>query len=282
MTFGSDSAINLFDIVAGTTKNVGNQYYPNRSCCHIAIPHTRTHGPRIFEFPRIIHTHMHGDRTIVYFDIDHHEWVSTGTVIPVRDIIGVARLTDTEVVIYGNDVCFNGTGNRCLLFNTDTHKMTDLPDTIVCRVLPALPAIVHFRGRVVVIGGYNDKSMGVENCEQYTPGAVAWEPMPNIPTKVGCARAAVVDDNIYVIMGLYAGSVYMYDGATWHDIGIVWGSFSRLDCKLFNYKGTPAILCNDGLIRTLDTETGTWNTLDGITTPPSGALMSYQSELCTF
>lgn len=262
MLCDSKHNFNMFDIATWTTENIGKRYHIDGMSHWIVVPPTGIHGHRIFEFPHVLADWS--DKTIKYFDVRQREWAVTRGVNPVRGQFAVACLTDTEVVICGCEKKSDSTEGICFLFNTDTHETTELPKMASCR---AYPVVLHYRGTVVAIGACLDAGGWVCSCEQYIPGAVAWEPMGELAKGDLCLQAVAVDDRIYAITGLCFLNAHMYDGATWHVLRVTFDGFDSLRRGLFNYKGAPAVLGQKGQIQMLDTEAGVFHTVDGVTGP---------------
>lgn len=239
----------------------------------VVMPPTRTHGYRVFAIPNIFLHKTECNQIIRYFDVDQRKWVSTEKPLPCPRADKVVRLTDTKIAMcgYKGD---SGTQTACALFDVDTYELTELPDMTIHR---ENFGTIHYRGTIVVIGGYTRTVDIVKMCEQYTPGAVAWEPMGEIPAPARNVRASgawavVVEDKIYAICGLIDPNLFMYDGTVWHEIALNRNFNDVFQCFLINYKGKPAALCRFGQIQILDTETYVWRTLDDVATPAYRAM----------
>ena len=258
----------MLNIDTGILRFLPRHDHIDRLAHCVAIPPTQTHGCRIFVFPCVFTTSSQPARIVRYFDVNQDEWVDTPATISHEGNLAAARLTDTSVIVSMNE-------RNCILFDTDTYKMTELPDRLFDRLNHVA---VHYRGMVVLIGGFDTKVNSVRICEQYTQSVGAWELMGEVPTEADYTRAAVVDDKIYAVCGLIGGRLHMYDGATWNDIDI--DLPDMMHCGLFDYKGTPALLRTNGQIQTLDLAQRTWTAVDGVTGPTDGA--QFMSELFTF
>lgn len=259
----------IFDIVMGTTERLDRNEHITDMSLFVVMPPTRTHGCRVFAIPCLYVHKTEELKTIRYFDIDQRKWVSTKKTLPWDRSFAVARLTDTTFVMCGYDRDYNTPQAGCALFDTDTYEVTQLPDMAAPR---AYFNAIHYRGMVVVVGGNDDTVDMIKMCEQYTPGAVAWEPMAEIPARVRrwpdrITRTAVVNDEIYVLHGRTAPDSFVYDGTTWREIAVGGWYDDIFECFLFNYKGTPAILRRCGKIQLLDMEAGVWRQLDDIAEP---------------
>ena len=267
----------LFDADTGVVDTLPRHDHIDGLSHCVGIPSTKAHGPRVFVLPIVCVGDGEAKRTVRYLDVNRREWKDTTFVLS-SGSIAVTRLTDTKLVVCGCLGTQYPTGKECFLFDVDTYELTELPDR---RVQRFEAVAVHYRGMAVLIGGYDGTESRVSSCEQYNPGAVAWEPMGDMPIDVlGGTRAAVVDDKIYVTGAFFRMGTYMYDGTTWHSIDVMWDSWDRMHCVPFDYKGTLAILCDEGRIKTMDTETNTWIPLDGVTGPSDWAVVA--SRVVTF
>ena len=72
-------------------------------------------------------------------------------------------------------------------------------------------AVVAFQGEIVVIGGFDGHGQVSNLVEAYAPATNSWRRLPDIPTAMHHANAAVVGDRIYVV-GFLTGANFAADG----------------------------------------------------------------------
>src|SRR3990172_3108256 len=84
-------------------------------------------------------------------------------------------------------------------------------------------AAAVWRGRIVVVGGFDGFSRTTATVQIYDPVRDAWEPGPPLPQSVHHAMAAAVGDRLYLVGGLSGvrfhstARVFVFDGA-WREV----------------------------------------------------------------
>ena len=191
-----------------------------------------------------------------FLDIGESQWTLVEETMASIRILTCAVLLDHNTVVICGGYDALKTVATCEKFDLTTQTFSSFPDMLDKR---NDHCGVHYKGTIVIVGGYNVSRLQCDACEQFDPVDSKWVRIAPLNYGRSGAGAAVIEDKIYVVAGYSYGYVERYDGSVWSTVCDAPNHKESSRCAV-SFRGRLVVLGHPtGIVDVLDPVTKSWN-----------------------